>query len=120
MEEAKDWISEFLFGGRSELNGHVGDGGGIGNESTGLFGIVDLCSSAFCICSFIIKYGPIILPYLLFFRDSNILLALKPMPQSMSIMLESGYVSFWVYSSHIITDECLSLPSVEDHISGIL
>ena len=51
MEEAKDWISEFLFGGRSELNGHVGDGGGIGNESTGLFGIVDLCSSAFCICS---------------------------------------------------------------------
>ena len=120
MEEAKDWISEFLFGGRSELNGHVGDGGGIGNESTGLFGIVDLCSSAFCICSFIIKYGPIILPYLFFFRDSNISLAFNPMPQNMSIMLETGKVSFWVYSSHIITHGCLSLSSVEHLTSGNL
>ena len=83
-------MGSVIFVGRAELNGHVGDGGGIGNESTGLFGIVDLCSSAFCICSFIIKYGPIILPYLLFFRDSNTSLALKPMPQSMTIMLESG------------------------------
>ena len=89
MEEAKDWISEFLFGGRSELNGHVGDGGGIGNESTGLVEIVDPCSSAFCICSFIIKHGPVILPYLFFFRYSNIPLAFNPRPQSMSIMLES-------------------------------
>ena len=79
----------FLFRGRAELKGYVGDGGGIGNETTGLVEIVDPCSSALCICSFIIKYGPIILPYLFFFRDSNTSLALKPMPQSMSIMLES-------------------------------
>ena len=80
----------FLFRGRAELKGYVGDGGGIGNETTGLVEIVDPCSSALCICSFIIKYGPIILPYIFFFRYSNIWLALNHMPHSMSIMSVSG------------------------------
>jgi hypothetical protein len=85
----KPKMGSVIFVGRAELNGHVGDGGGIGNETTGLVEIVDPCSSAFCICSFIIKHGPVILPYLFFFRYSNIPLAFNPRPQSMSIMLES-------------------------------
>ena len=109
-----------LFGGRPEIKRCVGDLGDKGRWFSGLVEMVDPCSSALRICSFIIKYGPIILPYLFFFRNSNISLALNPMPQSMTIMLATGKVSFWVYSSHIITHGCLSLSSLEDLISGKL
>jgi hypothetical protein len=109
-----------LVGGRPEIKRCVGDGGDIGCGFPGFAEVVYPCSRSLCICSFIIKYGPIILPYLFFFRDSNISLAFNPMPQNMSIMLDSGKVSFWVYSSHIITHGCLSLSSLEDLISGKL
>ena len=64
MEEAKDVISDLSLWWKSRVKGICCDGGGIGNETTGLDKFIDPCSSALCIYSFIIKSGPIILPYL--------------------------------------------------------
>lgn len=63
----------FLFGGRPKIIGYSGEGGRIGQESTGLAELVDACTNTLCTSSFKIKYVPILHHTCSFARFQNLI-----------------------------------------------